>query len=84
MAEQAEERGVIPAQPVRVRWKLPPPVRRLLTMPLRDPFAFAGIVIYLLYGYSHSWLRHHYSDAPDLPEIEPDADASETPTPEAR
>ncbi len=43
-----------------------------------------GIVIYLLYGYSHSRLRHHYPDAPDLPEIEPDADAPETPTPEAR
>ncbi len=43
-----------------------------------------GIVIYLLYGYSHSRLRHHYPDAPDLPDIEPDADAPETPTPEAR
>src|SRR6185437_9611296 len=43
MAERAEP------LPVRVRWRLPPPVRRLLTMPLRDPFAFAGIVIYLLF-----------------------------------
>ena len=24
-----------------------------------------GSVIYLLHGYSHSWLRHHYRDAPD-------------------
>jgi basic amino acid/polyamine antiporter, APA family len=43
-----------------------------------------GVVIYLLYGYSHSRLRHHYRDAPDLPEIEPDAEAPETPTPGAR
>src|SRR4029453_13525965 len=32
-----------------------------------------GIVIYLLYGYSPSRLRHHYPDAPDLPDIESDA-----------
>jgi hypothetical protein len=31
-----------------------------------------------------SRLRHHYRDAPDLPDIEPDAEAPETPTPEAR
>jgi amino acid transporter len=43
-----------------------------------------GIVIYLPYGYSHSLLRHHYPDAPDPPEIEPDADTPETPTPKAR
>jgi C-terminus of AA_permease len=43
-----------------------------------------GLVIYLLYGYSHSRLRHHYPDAPDLPDIEPDADAPETPTAETR
>jgi peptide/nickel transport system permease protein len=50
MAERAEERGVIPVQlPVRRTWRLSPPMRRLLTMPLRDPFAFAGIVIYLLF-----------------------------------
>src|SRR5579872_4217597 len=30
-------------------WRLSPMVRRLLTMPLRDPFAFTGIVIYLLF-----------------------------------
>jgi basic amino acid/polyamine antiporter, APA family len=41
-----------------------------------------GIVIYLVYGYSHSRLRHHYADVPDLPEIEPDT--PETPTPGAR
>ena len=41
-----------------------------------------GIVIYLLYGYSHSRLRHHYANVPDLPDIE--ADAPETPSPEAR
>jgi basic amino acid/polyamine antiporter, APA family len=43
-----------------------------------------GIVIYLLYGYSHSRLRHHYRDVPDLPDIEPDAEAPEPPTSEAR
>ena len=39
-----------------------------------------GIVIYLVYGYSHSRLRHHYPDAPDLPEIEPDTPPTQ-PTP---
>jgi APA family basic amino acid/polyamine antiporter len=43
-----------------------------------------GVVIYLLYGYSHSRLRHHYADAPDLPEIEPDADVAEPPSPGTR
>ena len=43
-----------------------------------------GIVIYLVYGYSHSRLRHHHPDAPDLPDIEPDADAPEKPASEAR
>ncbi len=43
-----------------------------------------GIVIYLLYGYSHSRLRHHYRDVPDLPDIEPDSDAPGTTTPGAR
>jgi basic amino acid/polyamine antiporter, APA family len=38
-----------------------------------------GLAFYLVYGYSHSRLRHHYPDAPDLPDIEPDADAPETP-----
>jgi APA family basic amino acid/polyamine antiporter len=41
-----------------------------------------GIVIYLLYGYSHSRLRHHYKDAPDLPDIE--SDAPEAPAAETR
>lgn len=43
-----------------------------------------GIVIYLVYGYSHSRLRNHHPDAPDLPDIEPDADAPEKPASEAR
>jgi peptide/nickel transport system permease protein len=34
---------------VRRTWRLSPGVRRLLGMPLRDPFAFAGLVIYLLF-----------------------------------
>ena len=40
-----------------------------------------GIVIYLLYGYSHSRLRHNYPDASDVREIDPDTDAPQTPTP---
>ena len=44
MAERSE------ALPVRRTWRLPPAVLRLLAMPLRDPFAFAGIVIYLLFA----------------------------------
>ena len=32
-----------------------------------------GLVIYLVYGYSHSRLRHHYPDVPDLPDEEPEA-----------
>jgi peptide/nickel transport system permease protein len=44
-------RGVLPAPlPVRRAWRLPPAVLRLLAMPLRDPFAFAGIVIYVLFA----------------------------------
>jgi peptide/nickel transport system permease protein len=35
--------------PIRSGWRLPPVVHRMVTMPLRDPFAFAGIVIYLLF-----------------------------------
>src|SRR5215211_441249 len=31
-----------------------------------------GLLIYLIYGYSHSRLRHHYPDVPDLPDEEPD------------
>ena len=41
-----------------------------------------GIVIYLVYGYSHSRLRHHYKGAPDLPDIE--SDAPEAPAAETR
>src|SRR5215475_8117492 len=49
MAERAEERGAIQSPlPTRPGWKLPPILGRLLTMPLRDPFAFAGVVIYVL------------------------------------
>jgi len=44
MAERAEP------LPARAGWRLPPVVQRLLTMPLRDPFAFVGIVIYLLFA----------------------------------
>jgi basic amino acid/polyamine antiporter, APA family len=36
-----------------------------------------GLVIYLLYGYSHSRLRHHYADVPDLPDEEPEATVPE-------
>jgi peptide/nickel transport system permease protein len=43
MAERADP------LPVRRAWRLSPGIKRLLTMPLRDPFAFAGIVIYLLF-----------------------------------
>jgi peptide/nickel transport system permease protein len=43
MAERAEP------LPRRRSWCLPPGVKRLLTMPLRDPFAFTGIMIYLLF-----------------------------------
>lgn len=44
MAERADP------LPVRRQWRLSPGVKRLLTMPLRDPFAFAGIVIYLAFA----------------------------------
>ena len=36
-----------------------------------------GLVIYLAYGYSHSRLRHHYADVPDLPDEEPEAKVPE-------
>ncbi|MBN9086309.1 MAG: ABC transporter permease [Reyranella sp.] len=36
--------------PARRTWRLSPGVKRLLAMPLRDPFAFAGIVIYLAFA----------------------------------
>jgi peptide/nickel transport system permease protein len=44
MAERAE------LLPVRRSWRLSPGVRRLLAMPLRDPFAFAGILIYVAFA----------------------------------
>src|SRR6476619_6303803 len=51
MAERAEERGVIPAQlPARAGLPFLPLLRRMATMPLRDPFAFAGIAIYVLFA----------------------------------
>ena len=45
--------------------------------PLANYFWFVGwlvggLVIYLAYGYSHSRLRHHYADVPDLPDEEPE------------
>ena len=36
-----------------------------------------GLVIYLIYGYSHSRLRHHYPDVPDLPDEEEEAKVPE-------
>jgi basic amino acid/polyamine antiporter, APA family len=57
----------------------------ILGLPLATYIRFIGwlalgVVIYLVYGYSHSRLRHHYPDVPDLPEIEPDADVAEPPS----
>src|ERR687892_428172 len=45
MAERAD-----PATPARTSWPLLPVVRRMAAMPLRDPFAFAGVLIYLLFA----------------------------------
>jgi APA family basic amino acid/polyamine antiporter len=61
----------------------------ILGLPLATYLRFVlwlaiGVVIYLVYGYSHSRLRHHYPDVPDLPEIEPDAEAPEAPGPHTR
>src|SRR6185369_8174244 len=44
MAERAEP------VPNRTGWTLLPVLRRMATMPLRDPFAFAGIAIYVLFA----------------------------------
>ena len=44
MAERAEP------LPVRTGWKMPSIVHRMVTMPLRDPFAFVGIAIYVLFA----------------------------------
>ena len=51
-------------------------------LPLSTYIRFAGwlaigLVIYLVYGYSHSRLRHHYPDVPDLPDEEPEAKVPE-------
>src|SRR5258707_1898894 len=49
MAERAEP--VLPARtgPVRTGWPLLPVLRRMAAMPLRDPFAFTGVLIYILF-----------------------------------
>src|SRR5260370_7308519 len=44
MAERAE-----PVLPVRTGWPLLPVLRRMAAMPLRDPFAFTGLLIYVLF-----------------------------------
>ena len=44
MVERVE--GTLPAEPASTFW---PVLRRLLAMPLSDPFAFAGLAIYLLF-----------------------------------
>lgn len=44
MAERTE-----PALPAAPGWSILPVLRRMASMPLRDPFAFAGIVIYTLF-----------------------------------
>src|SRR5207247_8711850 len=38
-----------PALPAPRGWPLVAVLRRMATMPLRDPFAFAGLLIYLLF-----------------------------------
>src|SRR3979411_3427246 len=50
MAERAEP--VLPARtgPVRTGWPLLPVLRRMAAMPLRDPFAFTGLLIYVLFA----------------------------------
>ena len=45
MAERAE-----PALPARTSWPFLPVLKRMATMPLRDPFAFVGVVIYILFA----------------------------------
>ena len=44
MAERAE------AVPARPGWPLLPVLRRMAAMPLKDPFAFTGLLIYLLFA----------------------------------
>ena len=45
MAERAD-----PATPTRTSWALLPVLRRMAAMPLKDPFAFVGVLIYLLFA----------------------------------
>src|SRR5260221_12445537 len=45
MAERAE-----PAPRTRAAWPLLPVLRRMAAMPLRDPFAFTGLLIYVLFA----------------------------------
>jgi peptide/nickel transport system permease protein len=45
MAERAD-----PVTPARASWPLLPVLRRMAAMPLKDPFAFAGVLIYLLFA----------------------------------
>src|SRR5258707_4258711 len=44
MAERAE-----PVLPARTGWPLLPVLRRMAAMPLRDPFAFTGLLIYIVF-----------------------------------
>src|ERR671913_350590 len=39
-----------PVAPPRTGWPLLPVLRRMAAMPLKDPFAFAGVLIYLLFA----------------------------------
>src|SRR5215211_2737057 len=54
-----------------------PDMERPFKVPIPYIWLPIGLVIYLLYGYSHSRLRHHYPDAPELPEEEPEAKVPE-------
>jgi peptide/nickel transport system permease protein len=45
MAERAE-----PVLATRTGWQILPVLRRMAAMPLRDPFAFTGLLIYLLFA----------------------------------
>src|SRR3990167_7686402 len=45
MAERAES-----ALPAPERWPLLPVLQRMVAMPLKDPFAFTGLLIYLLFA----------------------------------
>src|SRR5438046_102143 len=44
MAERAEP------LPARTTWPFLPVLKRMATMPLRDPFAFVGLLIYVLFA----------------------------------